>query len=131
MWILPKEDVVQINVFFEFRVEKRENTLEGELVTWNVIFKPTSQKIFSWVENNSENISEMGVKEGNYTIEVPTVCYKEFPTSKLYENFKLFINATISDAEAVDTNGFEKKKEFILIFIISTLMNYGYIGIEE
>lgn len=131
MWILPKEDVVQINVFFEFRVEKRENTLEGELVTWNVIFKPTSQKIFSWVENNSESISEMGVKEGKYTIEVPTVCYKEFPTSKLYENFKLFINATISNAEAVDTNGFEKKKEFLLIFIISTLMNYGYIGVEE
>lgn len=131
MWILPKEDVVQINVFFDFRVEKRENTLEGELVTWNVIFKPTSQKIFSWVENNSESISEMGVKEGKYTIEVPTVCYKEFPTSKLYENFKLFINATISDAEAVDTNGFEKKKEFILMFIISALMNYGYIGIEE
>lgn len=131
MWILPKEDVVQINVFFEFRVEKRENTLEGELVTWNVIFKPTSQKIFSWVENNSESISEMGVKEGKYTIEVPTVCYKEFPTSKLYENFKLFINATISDEEAIDTNGFEKKKEFLLIFIISTLMNYGYIGVEE
>ena len=129
---LSREEAMRITEFFDFRVEKRENTENGELVTWNVIFKPNSQKIFSWVENNSESISDMSVKEGIYTIEVPTICYKNFyEPSKLDKNYKLFINVEISDAEAIYTNGFEKKKDFILMFIISSLINYGYIGIED